>query len=156
MSRDIAIPTKWPASDDSDQPSKLIKGFAFRQDVLNPWLPTRCPVTVYIIHGLLYSYAFDNFQNVTFYMALYSRHITKVCHDLLQTLFITKTRLFKYTENFTTKKKWKFSDKNSDIFHMSAQNTDCGYSLEPPRRGGSNEYQQSMFLSRNKKNSVPL
>ena len=41
--------------------------------------------------------------------------------------------------------------KNSDIFHISAQNIDCGYSLEPPRRGGSNEYPQSMFLSRNKK-----
>ena len=34
---------------------------------------------------------------------------------------ITKTSLFKYTETFTTKK-WKFSDKNSDIFHISAQN----------------------------------
>ena len=51
-------------------------------------------------------------------------------------------------------KKWKFSDKNSDIFHISAQNIDCGYSLEPPRRGGSNEYPQSMILSRNKKNNV--
>ena len=39
--------------------------------------------------------------------------------------------------------------KNSDIFHISAQNIDCGYSLEPPRRGGSNEYPQSMILSRN-------
>ena len=56
---------------------------------------------------------------------------------------ITKTRLFKYSENFTTKK-GKFSDKNSDISHISAQNIDCGYSLEPPRRGGSNEYPQSM------------
>ena len=65
---------------------------------------------------------------------------------------ITKARLFKYTENFTTKK-WKFSDKNSDIFHISAQNINCWYSLEPPRRGGSNEYMypQSMFLSRNNK-----
>ena len=63
---------------------------------------------------------------------------------------ITKTRLFKYIENFTTKN-WKFSDKTSDILHMSAQNMDCGYSLEPPRRGGSNEYSQSMFLGRNKK-----
>ena len=27
-----------------------------------------------------------------------------------------------------------------------------GNSLEPPRRGGSNEYPQCMFLSRNKKN----
>ena len=41
------------------------------------------------------------------------------------------------TENFQIKK--------SDIFHNSAQNIDCGYSLEPPRRGGSNEYPQSMF-----------
>ena len=31
------------------------------------------------------------------------------------------------------------------IVLISAQNTDCGYSLEPPRRGGSNEYPQSMF-----------
>ena len=38
------------------------------------------------------------------------------------------------------------------IFLISAQNIDCGYSLEPPRRGGSNEYPQSMFLSRNMKN----
>ena len=58
---------------------------------------------------------------------------------------ITKTRLYKYIGNFTTKKLKIFSDKNSDIFHISAQNIDCGYSLEPPRRGGSNEYPQSLF-----------
>ena len=40
------------------------------------------------------------------------------------------------------------------MFHISVQNIDCRYSLEPPRRGGSNEYPQSMFLSRNKKNNV--
>ena len=57
---------------------------------------------------------------------------------------ITKTRLFKYTENFTTKNE-NFQMKNSDVFHISAQNIDCGYSLEPPRWGGSNEYPQSMF-----------
>ena len=55
-----------------------------------------------------------------------------------------------YIENFTSKN-WNFSDKNSNIFHISAQNNNCGYSLEPPRRGGSNEYPQSMFLSKNKK-----
>ena len=65
---------------------------------------------------------------------------------------ITKTRLFKYIENFTTKN-WKSSGKNFDIFHNSAQNIDCGYSLGSPRRGGSNEY-HNMFLSRNKKNNV--
>ena len=42
-------------------------------------------------------------------------------------------------------KEENFQIKNSDIFHISSQNIDCGYSLEPPRRGGSNEYQQSMF-----------
>ena len=40
------------------------------------------------------------------------------------------------------------------FFYISAKNIDCGYSLEPPRRGGSNEYPQSMILSRNKKNNV--
>ena len=44
--------------------------------------------------------------------------------------------------------------KNSYILHISDQNIDCEYSLEPPRRGGSNEYPQFMFLSRNKKNNV--
>ena len=38
------------------------------------------------------------------------------------------------------------------IFHISAQNIDCGYSLEPPRRGGSNEYPTIYVLSRNMKN----
>ena len=36
-------------------------------------------------------------------------------------------------------------NENSNIFHVSAQNIDCAYSLEPPRRGGSNEYPQSIF-----------
>ena len=30
---------------------------------------------------------------------------------------------------------------------MTAQNIDCGYLLEPPRRGGSNKYPQSIFLA---------
>ena len=58
-----------------------------------------------------------------------------------------------YIKNFTTKNR-KFSGKNSDIFHISARNIDCGYSLELPQQGGSNEYPQSMVLSRNKKNNV--
>ena len=31
------------------------------------------------------------------------------------------------------------------FFLFLLKNIDCGYSLEPPRRGGSNEYPQSMF-----------
>ena len=44
-----------------------------------------------------------------------------------------------------------------DIFLIFAQNIDCGYMLEPPPRveppprGGSNEYPQSMFWSKKKK-----
>ena len=51
-------------------------------------------------------------------------------------------------EKFPIKKTTKL------YFFVSAQNIDCGYSLEPPQRGGSNEYPQSTFLSRNKKNNV--
>ena len=44
-----------------------------------------------------------------------------------------------------------FQIKNFDIFYISAQNIDCGYSLEPPCWGGYNEYPQFTFWSRNKK-----
>ena len=64
---------------------------------------------------------------------------------------ITKTCLFKYTENFTTKK-WKLSDKILIFFHIFTQNHRLWYSLEPFRRGRSNEYPQ--YMSRNKKNNV--
>ena len=38
---------------------------------------------------------------------------------------------------------WKFHHQNMkifrcEIFHISAQNIDCEYLLEPPRRGGFN------------------
>ena len=63
-----------------------------------------------------------------------------------------RTHLFTHYKNtpiqiywkFPTKN-WKFSDKYSDIFHISAQNIDCGYSLEPLRRGGSNKCPHSVF-----------
>ena len=51
-------------------------------------------------------------------------------------------------------KKENFQIKNSNIFHISAQNIYCGYTSEPPRRGGSNENPQSMFFLQNKKNNV--
>ena len=47
-----------------------------------------------------------------------------------------------------------FQIKNSDIFHISAQNIDCVYSLEPPLRGGSNEYHDLCFWAEIKKNNV--
>ena len=59
---------------------------------------------------------------------------------------ITKTRLY----NFDPLKPHFYIVKQGFtgvyiIFLISAQNIDCEYSLEPPQRGGSNEYQQSMF-----------
>ena len=86
-------------------------------------------------------------------LVLMQLQLTNICSICVR---IMKTRLFKYTENFTTnhQKNENFQIKFSNIFHISAQNIDCGYSLEPPCRGGSNEYPQSMFLSRNKKNNV--
>ena len=71
----------------------------------------------------------------------------KTITNLLSVEFSMKICLFKYIENFTTKN-WKFSDKNYDIFRNSAKNIECGYSLELPQWGSSNEYPQFMFLSR--------
>ena len=56
------------------------------------------------------------------------------------------------TETFKIVKNENFQWKFLDIFLIFAQNIDFGYTLEPPRRGGSNEYPQSMFWSKNKKN----
>ena len=47
-----------------------------------------------------------------------------------------------------------FQIKNSDIFHISAQNIDCGYSSEPPRRGRFQRVPTIYVLNRNKKNNV--
>ena len=78
-----------------------------------------------------------------------------VSSHLVFCLHITKTRLFKYSyvENFTNKNE-NFQMKKSGSFHISAQNIDCGYLLEPPRRAGSNKYPQFMFSNRNKKINV--
>ena len=60
--------------------------------------------------------------------------------------FITKTRLY----NFDPREPHFYIVKLGFtgvyiIFLISAQNIDCGYSLEPPRRGGSNEYRNQCF-----------
>ena len=61
-----------------------------------------------------------------------------------------KKCLLKCIGHFTTKN-GNSSDKNSDIFHIPAQNIDCGYSLELPQGGSSNKYPQSMVLSKIRK-----
>ena len=61
-----------------------------------------------------------------------------------------------YTKIFCALKIGNFQLKNLNIFLIFAQNIDCGYTLEPPRQGGSNEYPQSMFWNKNKKNRYTL
>ena len=60
-----------------------------------------------------------------------------------------------YTAIFHGCKNDNFQMKFFDIFLIFAQNIDCGYTLEPPQRGGSNEYPQSVFCSKNKKKCIP-
>ena len=50
-----------------------------------------------------------------------------------------------YTGKVFGCKNENFHWKNLDIFLIFAQNIDCGYTLEPPWRGGSNEYPQSVL-----------
>ena len=55
-----------------------------------------------------------------------------------------------FTDFFSYVKNENFQSKIFDIFLIFAQNIDCGYTLELSRRGGSNEYPQSMFWIKNK------
>ena len=59
--------------------------------------------------------------------------------------FITKTCPCNKQIFFLALKIANFQLKIFDIFLIFAQNIDCGYSLEPPRRGSANVYPQSMF-----------
>ena len=72
---------------------------------------------------------------------------------ILSSVLITKTCPCNIERFFLALKIENFQLKNKiDIFLIFAQNIDCGYTLEPPRRCGSNEYPQSMSWSKNKKN----
>ena len=71
--------------------------------------------------------------------------------DRLLKLHITKTCLCNIQRFFYVVKNENFVRKKKDIFLIFAQNIDCGYTLEPPREGGSNEYPQHLFWNKNKK-----
>ena len=79
-------------------------------------------------------------------------------HCLLSSLWSNIFLRFNHYENTPIQIYWEFYHQKMKIFRwkilISAQNTDCRYSLDSPRWAGSNEYPQSMFLSRNKKNNV--
>ena len=66
---------------------------------------------------------------------------------IIKCLFITKKHAYSNTLKISIPKTESFqSDKISDFFcHISAENIDCGYSLEPPHGGGSIEYHNLCF-----------
>ena len=79
---------------------------------------------------------------------IFSPYITKTClykfDSLKSHFYIVKLALQGYTLYFL------FLLKNIHchtlcVLVIFVQNIDCGYSLEPPRWGGSNEYPQFMF-----------
>ena len=77
------------------------------------------------------------------FFAIFAKYFRR---DFLIALLISETCLY----NFDPLKLHLYIVKLGftgvyNIFLISAQNIDCGYSLEPPIRGGSNEYPQSMF-----------
>ena len=84
--------------------------------------------------------------------------IHKICLDATIFFFwilplsgcITKTRYSNILKILQPKKE-NFQINCSDIFHIPAQNIDCGCSLELSQWGSSNEYQQSMLFSKIRK-----
>ena len=73
---------------------------------------------------------------------MYIFNVCLVLHFVFKTL---RKHVYSNILKILPPKNENFHVKNSDICHISAQNIDCGYSLEPHRRGGSNEYPESMF-----------
>ena len=133
----------------------------------------RMPVHSHIISKLSYKWRVELYVKTPLFLHLVNMcriqlsHYVHMLNKIAQTLLRVVHNYFLCCPCFTLRKhaysnllkilppkNEKFQRKNSDIFHIFAQNIDCGYSLEPPRRGGSNKYPQSMFLNRNKKNNV--
>ena len=78
-----------------------------------------------------------------------SKTFTNICDAC--TLHITKKLPIQFSEIFSAIKIKILLEKNSIFLLIFAHIIDCGYTLEPPRRDNSNEYQHSMFWIRNKK-----
>ena len=72
------------------------------------------------------------------------------CYPSFESFIHYANTPMQYTAIFHGCKNVHFQMKIFNIFLIFAQNIDCGYTLEPPHLGGSNEYPQSMFWSKNK------
>ena len=75
-------------------------------------------------------------------------------HNSLCVLFQYQKMPMQYTNiQIFLEEKYKFH-KKKDILLIFTQNKYCVHTLDAPRRGGSNEYPQSMFWSKNKKKKI--
>ena len=139
-----------------EHPRSLISLCCPHKKSLHPWLSKMRPVNILI--RLRFGFAQSNLNLRSTHMSEGTFSDVAAQNESIRMyldIFVITLRKHAYSDIlkiFPPKK--KISDKNSDIFNISAPNIDCGYSLEPPHRGGSNEYPQFMFLSRNKKNNV--
>ena len=89
-----------------------------------------CVLLDYRIMNKTTGSAFDgqNIRMISKYLQLITKHAYIMLTPLNPTLY-SKTGVY----------------RDIHYFLISARNIECGYSLEPPRRGGSNEYTHSMF-----------
>ena len=120
------------APKESNQPNHSLR--LTHEETLHPWLSKMSPMNILLrfiilrMHRLIWIFV--------------RRTCVKVCFQT----FITKTRPY----NFDPLKPHFYLVKLGFtgvyiIFLILLKHIDYGYSLEPPRRGGSNEYPQSMF-----------
>ena len=85
--------------------------------------------------------------SLSLYMYIKAHNEYVLCHTSCRTMFdnITKTCLYNVDPLIPHFYLVNLRFTGVYIFLFLLKNIDCGYSLEPSRRGGSNEYPQSMF-----------
>ena len=109
---------------------------------------------------LLFQFRLPSYQHITIQSSRKSTRGYQTTSETFPTYHSStlheENTSMQYTEIVWVVQNLKFRKNFSDSFLIFAQNIDCGYTLEPPRRGGSNEYPQSMFWSKNKKIGIPL
>ena len=72
-------------------------------------------------------------RKLNVFHAQMSMKIVLLTNLKLLTVVTLRKHAYSNVQKILTPKNDNFQIKNSDIFHISAQNIDYGYSLEPPR-----------------------
>ena len=121
--------------------------FVFVLRVYGPFNPMgSCQTRSVYLNTLLLGKLSPLSSSPVFIPGIFSFRFCRPCGVRIRNLLITKTCLY----NVDPLKPHFYIVKLGFtgvyiIFFNLLKNIDCGYSLEPPRRGGSNGYPQSMF-----------